>query len=120
MVLGVFDMAAAYRAFLFISVILVPRTDALVQLNYQYLHGYEVDCETNASLTVSSVVECAIQCTQTETCSYFQQETSADNSHTCILCTKCVYSAGVFSSSVIMPSDTSQIFKGKPFHLVDC
>ena len=117
MLFDIFDMAVAYWLYLFISVILACQTDGVVHVHYKDLHGYEVGCETNASLTVRSVLECAIQCTQTETCSYFQQEASSHDSHTCFICNKCVYSAGVFSNSVMMPLDTSQLLTGKPVHL---
>ncbi len=102
---------------LLIYLIRVGQTDSLVHIHYQNIHGSPMECLTNSSLAATSVVECAGLCTQTESCSYFQQNTSVDDDKRCILCTKCTYSPGALSSLLMMPINTSQIFTGKPIYL---
>ncbi len=106
-------MAATYLSLIFICLIPLAHADGLIKLRYQKIHESTMECPTNLSIAWRSKIECAMQCTQTEACLYFQRKTSVNGDRTCIICSECAYSTGVVLSSVNLRLDTSQLLTGK-------
>ena len=104
--------------FLFlISLMQITRADNSIQLHYENKQVVEVRCLTNFTSYVWSELQCAIQCTQNEDCSYYQLDEMGHSDHVCILCIACIRTPGMLSDSASMPIETSQLLTGESYRI---